>query len=101
MEWMRVMVSASFWFRARQQPRQLMGQAGLAAAGGTHEQQMVAAGCRKGQSAGGQAAVQAGPGLRLVTTRFEQRERMHSIKGHGCSPLSCRTSAQVGRGADR
>ena len=43
-----------------QQSRQLMGQAGLAAAGGTHEQQMVAAGCREGQT-----AVQAGPRLRL------------------------------------
>ena len=51
--------------QGRQQSRQLMGQAGLAAAGGTHEQQMVAAGCREGQGAGGEAAVQAGPRLRL------------------------------------
>jgi hypothetical protein len=33
--------------QAWQQPRQLMGQAGLAAARGTHEQQMMAAGRRK------------------------------------------------------
>ena len=51
--------------QGRQQSRQLMGQAGLAAAGGTHEQQVMAAGCRKGPSARGQAAVQAGQGLRL------------------------------------
>ena len=37
--------------QGRQQSRQLMGQAGLAAAGGTHKQQMVAAGCREGQGA--------------------------------------------------
>ena len=31
--------------QGRQQSRQLMGQTGFAAAGRTHEQQMVAAGC--------------------------------------------------------
>ena len=51
--------------QSRQQSRQLMGQAGLAAAGGTHKQQMVAAGCREGQGAGGEAAVQAGLRRRL------------------------------------
>ena len=51
--------------QGRQQSRQLMGEAGLAAAGGIHEQQVMAAGCREGQGAGGEAVVQAGLGLRL------------------------------------
>ena len=35
--------------QGRQQPWQLMGQAGFAAAWGTHEQEVVAACCREGQ----------------------------------------------------